>query len=72
VEGASATVRVEFTTGDRVYVMEPTDEDGRSSLRLAYEGQPPGSTINLIIEVFYEGITKSTRESFMILIPEVE
>jgi hypothetical protein len=64
--GAAATLIAHFPDGDRMIVLPLTDNDGRSQISFDFNDQPSGFRVSLDITVVYQGLTKETRESFMI------
>jgi hypothetical protein len=66
VPGASVTLSAGFPEGLRTFLLPLTDEDGLTQIDLAFEGQPPGSNIELRVWAVYQGLQASTRDSFRI------
>jgi len=66
VARAAAVLVAHFPNGDRTLVMPLTDDRGLSRLTLAYEGVPPGSTVELEYWVVYGELQAVTQDSFRI------
>ncbi|NIM92562.1 MAG: hypothetical protein GTO18_02455 [Anaerolineales bacterium] len=72
VEGAAGVLVAHFPDGDRTLVMPFTDENGRSQVTFSFEDQPTGTSVLMEIDIVYGDLRKSTRESFMIYLPELD
>lgn len=66
ISRAAILLIAHFPDGDRTVVMPLTDEDGVSQLMLSYEGEAPGSSVELEFWVVYGELQASTRDSFRI------
>ena len=66
LQGAEATLLVSFADGKRTFIMPATDANGASQVNLSFEDQPSGNTVRLDIVVFYESLSATTRDSFLV------
>jgi hypothetical protein len=67
VQGAAVMLIAHFSEGnDRTVVMPSTDQEGRSRVTLTYQGQPPGTSVQLELWVVYGNQQLITRDSFLI------
>lgn len=66
VESAAVTLVAHFTDETRTLLMQPTDENGVSSLALTFDAQTPGTEVDLEFFVVSGTVLTMTRDSFRI------
>jgi len=66
IVGASVVLIAHFPGLDQTVIMPLTDADGLSRLTLAYDGVPPGSSVELEFVVNYGDLRATTRDSFRV------
>jgi len=67
VPGADGTVTVHLSTGQSLVYPVTTDENGIGVVpSIAFNGQLPGSPVNVDVSMSFQGLTASTSTSFLI------
>lgn len=66
VQGAAVTALVHFPTETRTLVLPPTDANGVSRTTLVFEGQPPGSEVDLEYFISTGTLLATARDAFRI------
>ncbi|OGO15432.1 MAG: hypothetical protein A2Y93_07870 [Chloroflexi bacterium RBG_13_68_17] len=66
IVGASVVLIAHFPGLDQTVIMPLTDEHGLSQLTLAYDGVPPGSSVELEFIANYGDLRATTRDSFRV------